>query len=160
MKSLLDSYDKGQITAAIGKELYASMLYKDIANKLQALGYFGAQEYFLKESADELTHYQKWVDYCNDRLDVAVIPGIPAMTTEIKSLMGALQIAIETEMELADFYEKFYDETECYYTKQRLLEFLEIQRTSIGEYGDLIARLAIIGEEKSGLLTFDQHING
>jgi ferritin len=158
MKSLLSSYDKGQIIAAIGKELYASMLYKDIANKLQKLGYFGAQKYFLKESADELTHYQMWVDYCNDRLDVASVPMIPAQKAEVSSIGDALVLAMNTEIDLADFYDKFYEETECYYTRQRLLEFLEIQRKSIGEYGDLIAKLQIIGNERSGLLIFDSQI--
>ncbi len=159
-KSLLSTFDKKQINLSIAKELYASMLYKDVANKLQAIGYFGCQKYFLNESEDELKHYQMWIDYANDRMDLAEVPMIPAMSAKVTTIMDALTLALETEIELADFYEKFYDDTECYYTKQRLLEFLEIQRKSIGEFADLIAQLEIVGNEKSGLLIFDHEING
>lgn len=51
---------------SLASELYVSNLYKHFANQLQRLGYFGAQKYYLKESADELSHYQKLADYCND----------------------------------------------------------------------------------------------
>lgn len=64
--SLLNNEIKSLLEKALASELYVSNLYKHIANQLQRLGYFGAQSYFLKESADELSHYQKLSDYCND----------------------------------------------------------------------------------------------
>ena len=44
MNTLLSKTDNDQINVAIGKELFASSLYKDAANKMQRLGYFGAQK--------------------------------------------------------------------------------------------------------------------
>ncbi len=156
MKSLLNPTDKTTILLAIGKELYASNLYKDIANKLQKLGYFGAQKYFLKESEDELKHYQLWVDFCNDMLDVAEVPQVQKMTAEILSLRSAFDLALKTEIELGEFYKQFRDDTEDCYVGQRLLEFIEIQRTSIGEYGDFVARLELCGVDRAALLQFDK----
>ena len=57
-------------------------------------------------------------------------------------------------------YEDFYKKCDCETTKQFLLQFIEIQRTSVGEYADFIATLTFLGDEKSGQLLFDSEING
>jgi len=155
MKSLLSGFDKEQLNIAIGKELYASNLYKDLSNKLTAVGWFGSAKYFLKESADELEHYQMLADFMNDRNDVASIPSIPAMNKVVDGIYSAFELALKTEIDLSDFYEKFYSETDCEYVKQRLLEFLKIQRESIGSYSDMIARLDLCGSDRAALLQFD-----
>lgn len=144
IKSLLSKGTMALFTNAISSELYASNLYKHIANQLQRLGYFGAQAYFLKESADELTHYQKLVDYINDMGDVAPLPAVPAIPDKIGNLLDALELAYETELSLLEDYKKFYEEVEdkekdCV-TGTFLIEFLQIQRSAVGEYGDLLAR--------------------
>ena len=155
MTTLLSKYDKDQLTKAIGFELYASMLYKDIANKLQKIGYFGAQKHFLHESEEELEHYQRFADFCNDRLDVAQIPAIPAMSADVFSLQSAFEIALKTEKELGEFYEEFSNETDCAFVCQFLLQFLEIQRTSVGAYADILARIELCGGDKAALLMID-----
>ena len=65
LKSLLTPSMKKGLQKAIYAELYQSNLWKHIANQLQRLGYFGSQKYFLAESAEELTHYQVFVDFIN-----------------------------------------------------------------------------------------------
>ena len=50
-KSLLSAEIKILLEKALASELHVSNLYKHIANQLQRLGYFGAQSYYLKESA-------------------------------------------------------------------------------------------------------------
>jgi ferritin len=144
IKSLLSASTMALFKSAIESELYASNLYKHIANQLQRLGYFGAQEYFLKESAEELTHYQKLVDFINDMGTVAPVPSVPAITDKIPNLLAALELAYETELSLMDDYKKFYetveDEEKDCITATFLIEFLQIQRKSVGEYGDFIAR--------------------
>ena len=63
VKNLLPAKVKANLDAAIHAELFASNLYKHLANQLQSLGFFGAQKFFLAESASELEHYQLIVDY-------------------------------------------------------------------------------------------------
>ena len=41
-----------------------------------------------------------------------------------------------------------------------LQEFVDIQRKSVGEYGDLLARLDLCGSNEAALLEFDEHLNG
>lgn len=142
---------------ALYQEMYVSHLYHHVANHMQMLGYFGAQKFFMGESQDELTHFQKVVDFLNDIGSVAKMPSIPAMDEEVDSLMGALQMAYDQEVELLNFYSDFYKMADptC---QQILLDFIEIQRKAAGEYGDLIARLEIIKDDPCGFIIFDQEL--
>lgn len=159
VQSLLKAEIKIFLEKSLASELYASNLYKHIANQLQRLGYFGAQSYYLKESAEELTHYQKLVDYCNDMGWVAPVPSVPKMSDKISNLMDALEVSYETELELMKHYEKFYKEAEDKYsdcvTSSFLIEFMQIQRKSVGEYGDLITKLNLKGD----VYEFDKYLS-
>lgn len=159
--SLLKPDIKTWLQKSISSELYASNLYKHIANQLQRLGYFGSQKFFLNESASELEHYQKIADYQNDMGDCASVPAIPEITAKIYSIGDALRTAYDTEKALMLQYQDFYEEAEeskdCV-TGQFILSFLQIQRESVGEYGDLIAKYEI-AERTNEILEFDEHIN-
>lgn len=160
VKDLLSPKVKTLLEKSIHSELYASNLYKHVANNLQRLGYFGGQKYYLKESADELTHYQILVDYCNDMGWVAPMPTIEAISNPIFSIEDALRYQYEAETKLLNDYEEFYDEAEeedCI-TAQFLLQFLEIQRKSVGEVGDLIARYNRCGMNEAAILEFDEFL--
>jgi ferritin len=146
---------------AVHSELYASNLYKHIANQLQRLGYFGASKFFLNESADELKHYQLHVEFQNDVGTVAKVPMIEAMNETIETFSDAIETGYETELELLNNYQGWYRDTaEDPIVQQFLLQFLEIQRTSVGEYGDLLARIQLVDQDKAGMLLIDQELGG
>jgi ferritin len=152
---------KDMLDDAVHSELYASNLYKHIANELQRLGYFGATKFFLKESADELVHYQLHVEFQNDVGTVAKVPMIEAMNDPIKSLSDAIETGYETELELYNDYKKWYSQTsDDPVVQQFLLQFLEFQRTSVGEYGDLLSRIQLMDGDKAGMLLIDQELGG
>jgi ferritin len=144
VKSLLKPQVSKWFDKSVSSELYASNLYKHIANQLQRLGYFGTQKFFLKESAEELEHYQKLVDYVNDMGSVINVPQVPSMTDKIDNIMDALELAYNTELDLMNQYHQFYEQSQDDYedciTATFLIEFLQIQRKSVGQYGDLISR--------------------
>ena len=159
IKSLLSRPVEAALNEAVQAELYASHLYRHLSNQLQRIGYFGAQKFFAGESADELTHYQKHADYLNDSGTVAKIQTIDAITDQVSSLQDALEIAFETEVQLGKDYDRWYkvasdDPT----TQQHLLQFLEIQRKSVGEFGDLLTRLARAGNNEAAILLIDQEM--
>ena len=152
---------KTVLDEAVHSELYASNLYKHVANQLQRLGYFGAQKFFLKESADELAHYQLHVDFQNDVGTVAKVPMIEAMNESIKTLSDAIELGYETELELYENYKDWYEQaSDDPVVQQFLLQFLEIQRKSVGEYGDLLARIQLVDQDKAGMLLIDQELGG
>lgn len=145
---------------AIHSELFASNLYKHVANQLQRLGYFGAQKFFLSESSDELGHYQKIVDYINDRGLVATVPQIEMQEEKVTSLRDALAIGFDTEKTLSEDYSEWFKQAfaEDVVTAQFFLQFIEHQRKSVGEYGDLLARLDRAGANEAALLMIDKEL--
>lgn len=150
---------KAMLDKAVHSEMYASNLYKHVANQVQRLGYFGTQKFFLKESADELTHYQKHVDFQNDVGTVAEVPMIESMDELIESLSDAIELGYETEVELYNNYKDMYTKSaKDPVVQQFLLQFLEIQRTSVGEYGDILSRIQLMDGDKAGMLLIDQEL--
>lgn len=159
LETLLSTKDKKNLDKAAGHELYASNLYKHIGNCMQRMGLFGSQTYFHGESADELKHYQILADFANDRMDQITVAEVPKIEDKITSLVGAFELAFQTELDLGEFYNKFIKETEDEAVRQFLLQFVEIQRTSIGEFGDFMATLKFIGDDKAAQLLFDKELN-
>ena len=160
-KMIISAECKKMLDEAVHSELYASNLYKHIANQLQRLGYFGASKFFLNESADELKHYQLHVEFLNDVGTVAKVPMIEAMNETIETFSDAIETGYETELELLNNYQEWYRDTaEDPVVQQFLLQFLEIQRTSVGEYGDLLARIQLVDQDKAGMLLIDQELGG
>jgi ferritin len=158
-KMIISQECKDMLDDAVHSELYASNLYKHIANEVQRLGYLGTNKFFLKESADELTHYQRHVEFQNDVGTVAKVPMIEAMDEPIKTLSDAIETGYETELQLYNDYKKWYGQaSDDPVVQQFLLQFLEIQRTSVGEYGDLLARIQLVDGDKAGMLLIDQEL--
>lgn len=161
-KNLLTAEITDWLQKSIASELFASHLYKHLANQLQRLGYFGAQKFWLKESADELTHYQIHVDFMNDMGSVAMLPAIQPIKETINSIEDALAIAYKTEMDLLNQYKEFYkiaEEQDCI-VDIYLHQFIDIQRKAVGEYGDLISRYTRCGKNEAAILEFDEYLGG
>lgn len=154
--SLLLKAELNKIEEAAQKELYASALYKHLANQMQSIGYFGSQKFFLGESSDELTHYQLWADFVNDRGSVLNVPSVNGFSEQMDSLKDAFELYFETEQELGEFYNDWYNETKDAAIHQRLITFVEIQVKSIGEAYDYLATLEQCGNDKAALLLFDK----
>ena len=161
LKSLLTPSMKKGLQKAIYAELYQSNLWKHIANQLQRLGYFGGQKYFLAESAEELTHYQIFVDFINDMGDVADVPKIDAIEDDIDSIATALQVAYDMELDVYNQYKKFYEEAEDEDVTVSIFmqQFVTIQLKAVGTYGDLISRYNKCGTNEAAILEFDRYLS-
>ena len=158
-KMIISQQCKDVLDDAVHSELYASNLYKHIANEVQRLGYLGTAKFFLKESKDELKHYQLHVEFQNDVGTVAKVPMIESMDEPIKTLSDAIETGYETEVQLYNDYKKWYGQASGDpVVQQFLLQFLEIQRTSVGEYGDLLSRIQLVDGDKAGMLLIDQEL--
>jgi hypothetical protein len=59
--------------------------------------------------------------------------------------MEALEFAYEMEVDLLDKYEEAYEKSSPK-MKALIYDFLKLQTSSVGEYGDLIARLELTQE--------------
>ena len=156
--SLLSAESIRTLQSAVASELYVSALYKSLSNQLQRLGYFGAQKFFAAESAHELAHYQLIADYMSDMGGMAKIPTVPAPEEKIEGLRDSIEAAFDTELQLMRDYAQWYADCKCEITKQFLLQFIEHQRKSVGEFGDLISRLDRAGSDVCALLMIDTEL--
>ena len=159
LKSLLSAGMRTGLNKAIYHELYQSHLWNHIANRLQRVGLFGTQKYFLKEAAEELTHYTMIVNFMNDMGDCADMPEIEAIKEKVESIGDALGIGYETELEVYNFYKELYakaEDEDCV-VAQFLLQFMQIQREAVGAYGDFLAKYKIASETKE-ILEFDEYM--
>ena len=159
IKNLLTKPIETMLAQAAAAELYAAHLYQHIGNQMQFQGWFGAQKFFLAESASERGHYQRLVDFANQRGSWLPVPAVPAIDETVGSLGDALQVAYDTEVQLGQDYEAWHEECRCPTARQFLLSYLEEQRTSVGEIGDLISRLERCGADKGAMLTFDRELS-
>lgn len=160
MKNLLTPEAKVWFQKSIQSELTAANTYKCFANCMQRLGFVGAQKYFTKESADELTHAQILFDLINDLGDLANIPTIEAVEFMPAGIGEALDFAFDMELALMEQYKEFYkfiEETDPVIAQQ-LLQFLNIQIKSVGEYGDLQMRYSV-AEKTQEILFFDDYLS-
>lgn len=161
VKNTLDPKIDAMLQDAVHSELWASHLYKHVSNQMQRLGYFGAAKYFAAEAASELEHYQRHADYLNKRGSVAQIPQLMAVTDAVPDLRAALQLAYDTELQLMQDYAKWdelCDEAMDAATDEHLHFYHRTQADSVGEYGDLLARMDLAGSDRSAILMIDREM--
>ena len=136
---LLNTQEIEKLNEAGEQELIASNTYRYLASCMQKHGFFGAQKYFMKESDEERGHYTLLADYLNDRGCELEMPELPEIELEFTDLGQALAHAYQMEVDLENKYVEYYGA--CGLVTQVFLQkFLKIQRKSIGEYGDLLAK--------------------
>lgn len=100
------------------------------------------------------------VEFMNDMGDCTDLPKIDAITDKVTDIGDALEIGYNTELDVYNQYKDFYKkaEDEDVSVAQYILQFIEIQRKAVGQYGDLLAKYKV-AESTKELLEFDQHIN-
>ena len=114
VSNLLDKATEDMLNKAVHAELYASHLYRHVANQMQRVGFFGTQKFFAGESADELTHYQRIADYMNDRGAMAKVPALEACTETVGDMVEAIELGYETERQLRGVLGFFQDDARLY----------------------------------------------
>jgi ferritin len=73
------------------------------------------------------------------------VRAISAVKSPITDLMSAFQAALEAEVDLLGEYEEAWEKSSPK-SKALFHHFIELQTESVGEYGDLIARLSRTSE--------------
>ena len=131
MKDLLSSQEIEMINELGQMELEASQLYLHLANSMKSINFFGAASFFTNESNTEREHYAKLEDFMNNLGEQLEVRAISAVKAPVNDLLG----------EYEDAWEKSSPKTKALFH-----HFIELQTESVGEYGDLIARLSRTSE--------------
>lgn len=145
MKQLLNEEEVRIVNALGHKELEASQAYLHLSIMMKNIGFFGAEKFFMEESNSERAHFNILNDFMNDMGEAISVMALAPQTSDMDSLMDALEFAYEMEADLLEKYEEAY-EAVTPKLKALIYDFLKIQTESVGEYGDLIARLSLTNE--------------
>ena len=132
--------------------------YKQLSALASNMGFNKAAAYFLAESQEEATHFDKWLDYVTGRGNEFNVPAMVAPTTPSASLIDLVNHAIEKETAVSKEYNKGALEVmvKDQLTYQLMLEFLRIQSDAIKTYSDMVATLEGLEDDKSGQLIAEQ----
>lgn len=149
-----------ELEKRINGELVAEHMYRCLALSAQNIGFFGFQKFFEKEAEAEKEHFKKLTDICND---YGFRPKVTVGLTdnyETETPMDWLKTAYGAELKLFTEYSELYNQCKDRepILAEALLFFLKEQRTSVGEFGDLIARLELCENNPAALLQFDSEI--
>jgi ferritin len=145
MENLLTPKEISVINDLAQMELEASQLYLHLSNSMKSINFFGAASFFLNESNTEREHYGKLEDFMNNMGEQIEVRAISAVKMPINELMEAFEKALEAEIDLLGEYEEAWESCSPK-VKALFHHFIEIQTESVGEYGDLIARLSRTNE--------------
>jgi ferritin len=134
-------------------ELTASHVYLYLSNKMQVMGFFGVEKFFLDESDDERKHFKKIQDFANNLNCELRVETLQSVNIKISSIKEALEVSYKMEKDLMNEYEKSASNNELSLKVRLLLqEFLDFQVKATGEFSDLLNRL----ELTNNMLLFDQ----
>lgn len=145
MENLLNPKEIEMINDLGQMELEASQLYLHLANSMKSINFFGAASFFIKESNTEKEHYSKLEDFMNNMGEQLEVRAISAVKSPVNELMEAFEKALEAEVDLLGEYEDAWEKGSPK-VKALFHHFIELQTESVGEYGDLIARLSRTSE--------------
>ena len=159
-KPLIDKDCISKLETALKYELGHFYLYKHLAICMQAVGYFGAMDYFLVESKEENEHAEKHINFLND---VGVMAKLPTLAPEKEvpsELYDALELAFENEKDLLDYYKSVYKEevTENPEIAEHLHFFIKTQVEAVGFYGDMLALMENEKDNKNICMIVDQKL--
>lgn len=155
MENLLSEIEQKELNKFGLLELTASQNYLHLSNRMKTLGYFGAEKFFLSESNSERKHYGKIKKFANDLGGEVSVESLEKVTSTVANIKEALEHAYQMEKDLMMEYEKAAIRTDLTLKVVLLLQdFTTHQVGAVGEYGDLLARLALT----DNMLLFDQEL--
>ena len=157
MKILTEKDLKG-INGGVAKEMLHHLSYLLLANCMQKAGYFGFQKLFLRESAEELEHYQKHVNFVNDIGDMAIMPSSFDLPSVVKTPVEAVKTAMDLEFALLDYYDNLYSSSDTSIVKTHLKFYIDTQVEAVGYYKDLMTRIKASEDDKCALLIIDNEV--
>lgn len=154
MEALLSKKEIDIINDLAKSERLASNTYEYFANCMRTHGMFGATKFFMAESKSELDHYEMVAKFMNDMGVEIKMPSIESIDFESEGLGDILEMAYDMEKDLLDSYCEAYEAVSVK-AKIFIQKMIDIQISSVGEYGDLIQRFALVGDN---VLLFDQEL--
>lgn len=154
MKTILTKAEESILNELGGYEKLAANTYEYFSNCMKSHGMFGADKYFMKESKSEHKHFQGIAKFMNDLGSEIKMPDQEPVDLGVEGLGEIFEHAYKMEYDLLLEYSDAYDKVRPF-IKPFIQEYIKIQVEAVGEYGDLINRFSLVGDN---VLLFDQEL--
>jgi len=147
----------------ITKEEYSSRLYMAMASWCEKNGFQGAAAFLFKHSDEERVHQLKLVHYLNDRGGYSVLQDIQKPPFQFKSLLNLFKEVLKHEQYITESINKLYDvcvKEKDYTTANFLQWFITEQIEEESLVNNILDKMELAGNDKSGLFHIDKELNG
>lgn len=140
------------------KEAWSSEIYYQMSAYFADIKLEGFSKYFRKQAAEEREHAMKFFDYliqCN--ILVKPVP-FPAAPTAYKTPREACKFFLEHEHEVTRLIQAIADacmNAKDYYTFEFIQWFLKEQLNEVRQAEDLSKKMALVADDRAGLLILD-----
>lgn len=145
----------------VQKENYSSQFYLSMASWAENNGLSGTAKFLYAHSDEERMHMLKFVKFINERGGSAKIPGIEQPPMNYKSLNNVFELLLEHELMVTDSINDIVDiclKEKDFSTHNFLQWFVTEQLEEEALARNILDKLKLIGEDKSGLYMFDKDI--
>jgi ferritin len=156
-----------KITNALNKQIElegsSSQYYLAMASWAETKGLKGIAAFLYKHSDEERMHMLKLIKFVNERGAHGVVPAIKQPPATFKSVKHAFDLVLQHEMSVTKEINILVDITlkEKDYTTHNFLQWYvseQIEEEALAR--DIVDKLNLVGDDKSGLYFFDRDLQG
>jgi len=151
------------INDQIAKEFFASHLYLSMVAWFEDQNLPGFANWMRMQADEERTHAMKLFNYLIDAGGRVRLQEIGAPAVDFESPLQVMRASLEHEQKVTASIRKIYELAEKekdYGTQLHLQWFISEQQEEEKNVGDVIARLAMAGDNKVALLFIDRELAG
>ncbi len=156
---------KSKIQDALNKqlnaELYSSYLYLSMAAYFESVSLKGFANWMRVQAQEELAHAMKFYDYVNERGGRVKLTSISAPSTQWDSPLAAFKQVYEHEQKVTklinDLVTLAISEAD-HATNNFLQWFVAEQVEEESSADEIVQKLKLLGEDRSGLFMLDQEL--
>lgn len=145
----------------LNEELYSSYLYLSMAAYFEDKNLKGFSGWMRVQSQEEYMHAMKFYDFINSVNGKVILTQIDAPKTNWKSIMEVWKDTLAHENKITSLINKLVDQAmqeKDYATNNFLQWFVTEQVEEVTTVEDIISKLELIGDNKSGLYMLDREL--
>ncbi len=165
IKQILENQDENSLSSLMasqaGKELASSYLYTAMSYYSDSLSLLGFEKWFSKQAQEELTHYNKFIEYIKDRGFKVAFPPISAPPSSFSSPLEMWEETLKHEQEVTASIKNIYNKAVAVGDSQAqvfLHWFLNEQVEEEKTVSDILARVKMAIGSKESLLLIDMEL--
>lgn len=156
-----------KVTEALNKQIEmeasSSQYYLAMASWAETQGLKGVAAFLYKHADEERMHMLKLIKFVNERGAHGVVPALKQPPANFKSVPKVFAEVLHHEVKVTEEINKLVDITlkEKDYTTHNFLQWYvseQIEEEALAR--DLVDKLNLIGDDRSGLYMFDRDLQG